>query len=182
MEKRSTLQILLNTLVFWDLPPATFPTFLTEFQPIKKPLDLSCLLDLQGATEGTWQPPSGLKSYMPVLCWCLASLLYSEVNIIANHYKTTLESIQKLHQRTPAPVIFFLAGSLPGPAILHIRQLTLYSMICRLTEDPLNLHARYILSSAKKSTNSWFHQIRNLCLLYKLPHPLGLLDNPPKKE
>ena len=120
----------------------------------------------------------------PVLMSGLASLFMtkSEVNIIANHYKSTLENIQKFHKRTPAPVIFFMAGSLPGSAILHIRQLTLFSMICRLPEDPLNLHARYILCSTKKSTNSWFHQIRNLCLQYQLPHPVELLDNPPQKD
>ena len=119
-----------------------------------------------------------------VLMSGLASLylLQSEITMIDIHYKITLENVQKLHQRTPSPFVYFMAGSLPGQAILHLKQLSLFSMICRLPEDPLNLHARYILVSAKPSTNSWFQQIRNLCLQYQLPHPIQLLDHPLKKE
>ena len=102
--------------------------------------------------------------------------------MIDNHFKTTLKNFKKLHEKSPAPFVYFLAGSLPTSAILHQRQLSLFSMICRLPDNPLNIHARNILITAKPSTNSWFHQIRNICMQYCLPHPLQLLDYPPTKD
>jgi hypothetical protein len=65
---------------------------------------------------------------------------------------------------------------------LHTRQLTLFSMICHLPDDHLNSHARYILSSTPASSKSWFHQIKDLCLKYSLPHPIQLLENPPPRS
>ena len=120
----------------------------------------------------------------PVLMSGLASLRLSQTEItsIDNHYKTTLEGLLKLHPKTPSTFVFFISGSLPAIAILHLRQLSLFSMICRLTNDPLNLHARHTLAFSKPSTKSWFHQVREICLQYSLPHPLSLLDDPPKKE
>ena len=98
-----------------------------------------------------------------------------------SYYQTTLQNLQRLHTKTPRSVVLFLAGSLPGEGILHKKQLTLFSMICRLPSDPLNAHARYILTRSPPSAKSWFQQIRDICLLYSLPHPLSLLDNPPTK-
>ena len=54
-------------------------------------------------------------------------------------------------------------------------------MLTRLPNDPLNIHARHILLTSSPTDKSWFVNIRNLCLLYKLPHPLQLLENPPSK-
>ena len=77
--------------------------------------------------------------------------------------------------------MFLLAGCLPGEAILHQKQLTLFLMICHLPTDPLNLHARQVLTSAPVSAKSWFQQIRNICLQYGLDHPLSMLDSAPSK-
>ena len=70
-----------------------------------------------------------------------------------------------------------LAGSLPGEALLHIRQLTLFGMLSRLPDNILNKVAADLLSSSL-STKSWFHQIRSLCIRYHLPDPLHLLEDP----
>ena len=120
----------------------------------------------------------------PVLFSGLASLVLSraEIKIVDNHYQSTLRNAQKLHEKTPRSIIYFLAGSLPGEAILHQKQLGLFSMICHLPGDPLHLHAQYVLTSASPSANSWFQQILSLCLMYQLPHPLTLLSNPIKKQ
>ena len=67
-------------------------------------------------------------------------------------------------------------------ALLHLRQLTLFGMITRLCGDRFNSHAIHVLKTAKYSCKSWFWQIRDICLLYGLPHPLLLLDNPPTKH
>ena len=109
-------------------------------------------------------PAAGLrveKLYgCPVLMSGLASLYMkeTEIKILDTHYKTTLERIQKLHCKTPRSYVFFLAGSLPAKAILHLRQLSLFIMICHLPEDPLNVHARCVLK-ANCPPKSWFAQI-----------------------
>ena len=45
----------------------------------------------------------------------MASLVLSdkEVKLMDQHYKVHLERLLKLHQATPAPVVYFLAGCLP---------------------------------------------------------------------
>jgi hypothetical protein len=133
-------------------------------------------------------PAAGIKVHQlyctPRLFSGLATLvlLKSETNIIDAHYQKTLQFLQRLHDKTPRPVIFFLAGMLPGEAELHLRQLSLFSMICHLPADPLYKRAEYALTYLPPSSRSWFQQVRNLCLQYGLPHPLTLLENPMSKE
>ena len=55
-------------------------------------------------------------------------------------------------------------------------------MICRLPGDPLHTHAHYVLSCSPRTAKSWFQQVRDICLLYALPHPLELLQHPPTKH
>ena len=119
----------------------------------------------------------------PVLFSGLASQVLSrtEIKIIDSHYQNTLQNLQRLHPKTPRSVVLLLAGSLPGEGVLHTKQLTLFAMVCRLQDNPLNKHARHVLTSSPPSAKSWFQQIRDLCLQYSLPHPLHLLDTPPSK-
>ena len=55
-------------------------------------------------------------------------------------------------------------------------------MICRLQKNIIHEHAVNIYTSATIVKKSWFLNIRELCLLYSLPHPLNLLNHPMKKE
>ena len=56
-------------------------------------------------------------------------------------------------------------------------------MITHLPKNnPLLLRARHALLTGTKLCKSWFLIMRDICLLYSLPHPLTMLDNPPKKE
>ena len=87
-----------------------------------------------------------------------------------------------MQEKTPRSVIYFLAGSLPATALLHLRQLSLFGMITRLEHDVLNIHANNIFSYQTISKSSWFHQIRRYCLLYSLPHPSELLHVPLQKS
>ena len=120
----------------------------------------------------------------PVLFSGLAALVLSvhETNVVNQHYKENLRRLQRLLPQTPQPVIYFLAGSLPGSAILHLRQLSLFGMITRLRDSTINIHAKNIFNNNTISPKSWFHQIRNLCLKYDLPHPATLLLYPPSKH
>jgi hypothetical protein len=120
-----------------------------------------------------------------VLLSGMATLVFSdkEVKLMDQHYKVHLQRLLKLHQATPAPVVFFLAGCLPLPAQLHQRMFSLFGQLCRLRDGDniLALHARNILASSSPSSKSWFWKLRQLCLQYSLPHPLTWLDTRPSK-
>ena len=118
---------------------------------------------------------------LPVLLSGVSSLYLTswEVNTIDSCYKTTLSDLLKLYKGTPQAFVYFMSGSLPGRALIHQRQLSLFSMICNLRNDPLHQRARHALTCLPPKHKSWFNQIRDICLLYGLPHPLTLLSEPP---
>ena len=120
---------------------------------------------------------------MPVLFSGLASLVFSkdEVNLLEKHYLLTIQRLLRLHDKTPRCVVYFLAGTLPGNALLHLRQLNLFGMICRLPNNILNNHAKDIFSTRLFFKGSWFEQIANLCEVYHLPQPLMMLNAPLSK-
>ena len=120
---------------------------------------------------------------LPVLLSGLSALVLTkhEMDIVSNHYKNTLSRLMNLRDRTPQCVIFFLAGSLPCSALLHLRQLSLFSMICHLPGNILNSMAINTLIGSKPSSKSWFQMLRDLCVQYELPNPLLLLKDPMPK-
>ena len=119
----------------------------------------------------------------PVLMSGLGSLLLSstETAMIDQQFKRTLQNILKLSVASPPSLVHFVAGSLPATALLHLRQLSLFGMVCRLKGDPLHQHAVQVLLTLPATAQSWFIQVRNLHLQYQLPHPLELLETPPTK-
>ena len=102
--------------------------------------------------------------------------------MIDNHHRATLNNLLKLYPSTTHAFTYFIAGSLPAKAIVHQRQLGLFSMICHLPHDPLHRRAKYALTCLSKTHKSWFTHLRDICLLYDLPHPLDLLDKPMTRE
>ena len=106
----------------------------------------------------------------------------NETDTISLHVKETVQKLLKLHANTPDPVVFFLAGVLPGEATLHLKQLTIFGMITRLPDNILHRIAKQMLICSPQSETTWFAQIRDLCYKYDLPHPLKLLHQPPKQE
>ena len=120
----------------------------------------------------------------PVLLSGLASLVLSnkEMSAVLRHHRVTLCRLQKLAKTTPDCVVYFLAGSLPSTALIHIRQLGLLGMLARLGENSI-LHqiGRKVLLSTVKS-RSWFLQVRTISQQYDLPDPLLILQSPPAKE
>ena len=88
----------------------------------------------------------------------------------------------KLFGRTPDSEVYLMAGSLPGTALLHLCQLSLFGMICHLEGNIMKTLAKSILVDAKPSAKSWFQEIRDTCIQYGLCHPISLLENPIKKE
>ena len=120
----------------------------------------------------------------PVLLSGMAALVLSnkEVGVIQRHHRVTLCRLQKLPSTSPDCVVFFLAGSLPSTALLHLRQLGLLGMLARLgTESILQQVGRQVLLSDGKG-KSWFLQVRAITQQYGLPDPLMILQSPPSKE
>ena len=120
----------------------------------------------------------------PVLYSGMASLFLTktEISTLAQYVKETTERLLKLYPKTPEPVVFFLAGRLPGEALLHQKQLTLFAMVCNLPGNILHTIALQILTHSSEHSKNWFVDIRNICFTYNLPHPLTLLKHPPKKH
>ena len=65
-----------------------------------------------------------------------------------------------------------------------IRPRTAGALIVRLTVNILKKIQRYFLTSSddRSKSKSWFLVIRDICLMYQLPHPLSLLASPIPKE
>ena len=100
--------------------------------------------------------------------------------------KISLQQLKKLLPNTPRSVILFLGGQLPGEALVHLRQLTLFRTIGHLHKSVIHKLGTYIkkerkniLSTSKLTSTSWFFHIRKLTLMYKLPPPLALVQYPP---
>ena len=55
--------------------------------------------------------------------------------------------LMKLLDKTPEEVVFFLAGSLPAVAHLHMKQLGLFCMIAHLPGNILHKMAEHTLST-----------------------------------
>ena len=157
------------------------PNLLNRIIAHKK--SLGALLSAGLARSHRGNPAASLRVHQlyetPVLFSGLAALVLTkaEIGILDSHYLTILQNLQRLHDKTPRAVVLFLAGS-----PLHTKQLTLFSMICRLPGDPLHAHAHYVLTCSPRSAKSWFQQVRDICLQYSLPHPLELLQNPLSKH
>ena len=120
----------------------------------------------------------------PVLMSGLSSLVLSptEVATVDQQLKRLLQKLMKISVSSPPALVYFASGSLPGTAILHLKQISLFSMICRLEKSSINQYARQTLLTGNINNTSWFSQVRRLLQQYKLPHPLELLDNPPPKK
>ena len=148
---------------------------------------LSSVLHTGLARNHRGNPSSGLKIEklyaLPVLLSGISSLVLSkkDLEMIEAHYRETLRKLLRLPSKTPRSVIYFLAGSLPGDAFVHLRQLSIFGMISRQPQNLLHQHAENLFTAKLISPKSWFNQIRDYCLMYGLPHPASLLASPFEK-
>ena len=118
---------------------------------------------------------------LPVLLSGLAALVLdnTEQEALDHHHKVTLEQLQRLDPRTPAPVVYFLAGSLPARANYHLRQLCLLGMVARLGPDSiLHRYGRHVLTSPPHTCFDWIlltphHQQYFSSCSYPLEQVLG---------
>ena len=123
---------------------------------------------------------------VPVLLSGLGSIVLAakEEKFLDQYHKVHLQRLLRLHQATPAPVVFLLAGCLPLSALIHLRMFSIFGQLCRLRggDNIMARHALSIFSSSNPSCKSWFWRIRELCLQYGLSHPSNWLSTQPTKE
>ena len=124
-------------------------------------------------------PAATIKAHeiycLPVLLSGTAALNLktNEIQLIEQYVKDELSSLQKLMPRTSPCVVYFLAGHLPATALLHLRQLSLFGMVCRWKDSILYKISEYQLTSSHLTNGSWIMKIRELCIKYQLPAPLA---------
>ena len=109
---------------------------------------------------------------------CMLVLSKKDVYDWGQYFKVHFESLTKQFTACSACFIYGITGILPFVAILHLRMLTLLGQICRLNagNNILAMQARTVFSSTSPSCKSWFWQLRDICLLYNLPHPIEFLE------
>ena len=73
--------------------------------------------------------------------------------------KKTTRNLQKLMPSTPACVVAFLGGVLPGTAVLHLKQLGIFGMITRKKGSILWRHGLHVLTVSRPTAQSWFQQV-----------------------
>ena len=167
-------------------PSGNLPHLLGRFAAHRKALGAVLFSGIARNHRGNLAAALRIESVyaVPVLLSGIASLVLtsSQVNMIDQHYIYTLRNLMKAYHSTPRSFVLFMCGSLPASALLNLRQLSLFSMICRRPGDPLHTRALYSLTCVKPSSKSWFTMIRTVCHMYGLPHPLTLLREPLSKE
>ena len=115
-------------------------------------------------------PASSLHVYqvygVPVLLSGLGPLVFykSELSLVSQHHREINSNLQRLLPATAGSVIYFLAGSLPGEALLHLRQLSIFGMISCLKNSLSHQVASTLLSSNVVPAKSWIFQSWEHCL------------------
>ena len=149
---------------------------------------MASVLHTGAAQSHNAKPSASLQLEMtfgsPVLFSGVASLVLNqkEMDALAMSHKHMLAKLQKLPTNTPDCVIYFLGGTLPAIAILHLRMLSLLGMISRSDKSSiLQQIGRGALLASPSNKKSWFINLRNICFKYNLMDPLLVLQDPPSK-
>ena len=88
-------------------------------------------------------PQAGLKVLQlygdPIMFSGVGALFLNkkEIEILSNQHDTNVRNFQKFYRGTPECFYLLIGGRLPGQAILHQRQLSLFNMISRLDKNNL---------------------------------------------
>jgi hypothetical protein len=134
------------------------PNILNRISSHKR--SVAAVLHSGAARHHRANPAAGLKVEqiygIPVLFSGLGALVLNkaELSMVNNHHKETLQNLLHLLPNTPQCVYYFLAGSLPEEALVHLRQFSLLGMILGLQGSILHSHALNVYNS----------KVRNLCL------------------
>lgn len=118
---------------------------------------------------------------MPILTYGLEILLPSGriLDTIHQFHKKMIKQILSLAKNTADPAVYILSGSLPMEAELHLKALSLYGNITRADRSTIEWRlAERQLHLKTNQSNSWFIQIKKICLKYDILDCQDFLNNP----
>ena len=128
-----------------------------------------------------------LRTYvLPILYYGLEILLptgkiLEQLNI---HYKKVLKQILSLYINVADPAIYILSGLLPIEAEIHIKVLRFFWKHNKSEHTSIEWRpAERQLQVKSYDSNSWFMDIRKICIKYDITDPYTYLENPlPKSQ
>ncbi|CAG2214135.1 unnamed protein product [Mytilus edulis] len=127
-----------------------------------------------------------VKTYvLPILTYGLEILIPKgkSLTTLNLYHKKLLKQLLSLSTNTADPAIYILSGMIPIEAELHIKILTLFGTISRSekTSNEWRIAERQLKLKSFNS-NSWFIDIKKICLLYNIENIEKYLDNPLTKS
>ena len=147
---------------------------------------MASILHTGAAKNHNAKPSASIQLEMtfgsPVLFSGMASLVLNQkkMDALAMNHKHMLAKLQKRLINTPDCVLYFLGGTLPTIAILHLRIVSLLGMISRSNKSSiLQQTGRGALRATPSNKKKWFINLRNICCMYNLMDHLLVLQDPP---
>ncbi|CAC5375426.1 unnamed protein product [Mytilus coruscus] len=126
-----------------------------------------------------------VKTYIiPVMLYGLETLIPNGKNLdlINKQYKKVLKQTLSLTTNVADPAVYITSGQLPAEAEIHKRALILFGNICRSGKSSMKWRiAERQLSIKNMRSNSWFIEIKKLCLKYDIDDPYSFLVIPLSK-
>ncbi|CAG2216626.1 unnamed protein product [Mytilus edulis] len=122
-----------------------------------------------------------LRTYiLPILTYGL-EIVIPKGKILDNlqiQYKKLLKQILSLNINVADPAVYLISGLLPIEAEIHLKILSLFGNIARANKNSSEWRlAERQLQIKSFDSNSWFIDMKKICIKYNLENPLSLLYN-----
>ena len=105
-----------------------------------------------------------------------------DLQALETFQRKTLKHLQGLPQNTATAAVYHLLGAIPVEGLLDQRFLSTFGNILQNENSTEFRLAKRQLLHKDETSYSWFIKMEGILEKYNLPHPLELLENPPKKE
>ena len=118
---------------------------------------------------------------MPVLTYGLEVVIPKSkaFEVLNKYHKKTIKQIISLQSTVTDPAIYIISGLLPIEAEIDIKVLTLFGNICRLDRKSTEWRiAERQLTIKTFKSNSWFIDLKKICVKYSIHNILEFLYCP----
>ena len=122
-----------------------------------------------------------LKTYiLPILTYGLEIVIPKGkiLDDIQNYYKKLLKQLLSLTINVADPAVYMIPGLLPLEAEIHTKVFTMFGNITRARKNSTEWKlAERQLHIKSLDSNSWFMEIKKLCIKYELEDPIHYVQN-----
>jgi hypothetical protein len=122
-----------------------------------------------------------LKTYiLPILTYGLEIVIPKGkiLDDIQNYYKKLLKQMLSLTVNVADPAVYMISGLLPLEAEIHIKVFTMFGNITRAHKNSTEWKlAERQLHTKSLESNSWFMEIKKLCIKYELGDSIHYVQN-----